>query len=295
MSPSFRHDEAVDHVLQLRDGRRMGYSTYGDPDGFPILNCHGGLMCRFDVEPCAGDFRALGVAVVSPDRPGVGLSDRSPGHSTVDWTDDARELLDALGVERCAVMGWSLGGQYAAAVAARLGDRVTAAAIIAGCPPLDDAATFEQLNQLDRRLARLSQRARPAARAAFKASAALGRRAPAWLGRFEAKHAAAADAAVMREHDEWLGRAIAEGGKSSEGMVDEYRAFAGPWGFRLDEIRVPLRVYQGTADTLVPSRWAEQIRDAVPGAQLTMYDGEGHMIALTHRADVVRDLKTTHS
>jgi hypothetical protein len=30
--------------------------------------------------------------------------------------------------------------------------------------------------------------------------------------------------------------------------------------------------------------------EAIPGATLTKYDGEGHMIAVTHRADVVRDL-----
>jgi pimeloyl-ACP methyl ester carboxylesterase len=295
MSPSFQHDAAVDHVLELRDGRRMGYSVYGDPDGSPILNCHGGLLCRFDVEPCADEFRRLGVAVVSPDRPGVGLSDRKPGHSTADWTDDARELLDALQVERCAVMGWSLGGQYAAAVAARLGDRVSRAAVIAGCPPLDDPQRFAELNQLDRRLAQLSRRARPAARVAFRATAALGRRSPARFARFEAKHSPAADAAVIRAHDEWFARAVAEGGRDSAGMVDEYRAFTGPWGFRLADIAVPVHVYQGTVDTLVPPAWAEQLHAAIAGSALTTYEGEGHMIALTHRADVVRDLVTTGS
>jgi pimeloyl-ACP methyl ester carboxylesterase len=76
---AFTHDAAVDHVLKLGDGRRLGYAVYGEPDGFPILNCHGGLLCRFDVEPCADDFRTAGVSVVSPDRPGIGLSDRRPG------------------------------------------------------------------------------------------------------------------------------------------------------------------------------------------------------------------------
>ena len=120
----FHHDPAVDDELRLADGRRVTYSRFGDPDGTPVLNCHGGLMCRFDVEPCAAEFAALGAFVVSPDRPGVGGSDRKPGRSTVDWVDDARELLDALGIDRVAVMGWSMGGQYAAAVAARMPDRV---------------------------------------------------------------------------------------------------------------------------------------------------------------------------
>ena len=151
----FHHDAATDHELTLADGRRMTYSVFGTPDGTPVLNCHGGLVCRFDVEPCADEFVVMGLRVISPDRPGVGGSDRQPGRSTGDWADDARELLDALSIDRAAVMGWSLGGQYAAAVAARLGDRVTKLAIIAGCPPLNDDERFAELNRLDRRLAAL--------------------------------------------------------------------------------------------------------------------------------------------
>jgi pimeloyl-ACP methyl ester carboxylesterase len=283
---------AVDEVIELSDGRRVAYAVYGDPDGIPILNCHGGLLCRFDVEPCADEFRALGVRVVNPDRPGIGRSDRKAGRATGDWADDARELLDAIGIERCAVMGWSLGGQYAAAVAARLGERVTNVAIIAGCPPLDNAETFAQLNKLDRLLARLSTRAAPAARATFAAMGAFARRAPGRFTRFEAKHSPTADAAAICAHDDWLARTMAEGLRNSHGMVDEYRAFVGPWGFRLEEVTVPVQVYQGTADTLVPPAWADVITKMIPHAMLTSYDGEGHMIALIHRADVVRELVT---
>ncbi len=290
MSTEFRHDPAVDHDLTLADGRRLRYSEFGAPDGAVILNCHGGLLCRFDVEPCAVELAALGVRVVSPDRPGVGGSDRMPGHSTGDWADDARELLDAIGVDRAAVMGWSLGGQYAAAVAARLPDRVSRLALIAGAPPLDADARFAELNRLDRRLAQLSHRAPPVARAAFSLSGRLGRRSPLRLARFEAKHSPPADTAVIREHGEWLGVAIGEGSRDGAGMVDEYRAFVGPWGFTLADVAVPTHIYQGTADTLVPPTWADVLGAGIAGAEITRYVGEGHMIALSHRVDVVRTL-----
>jgi pimeloyl-ACP methyl ester carboxylesterase len=287
---AFAHDTSADRVLVLRDGRRLGYALFGDPDGFPILNCHGGLLCRFDVEPCADDFRGLGVSVVSPDRPGVGTSDRRPGHSTADWAHDVRELADALGLDRFAVMGWSLGGQYAAAVAALLGDRVTRAAIIAGCPPLDDDARFAELNALDRRFARLATRAAPVARAVFATSAFVARKWPERYARRSAKSMPAADAAIIDAHAEWFGRSAGEGGKDSAGLVDEYRAFVGAWGFRLDDVRVPVHVYQGTADELVPAKWADELAKSIRGVNLTTYEGEGHMISVSHRADVVRDL-----
>jgi len=290
MTGQFSHDRATDRELRLRDGRRVTYSEFGDPGGAPVLSCHGGLLCRFDVEPNAAAFRELGTRVISPDRPGIGGSDRRPGHSTADWADDARELLDALGIDRCAVMGWSLGGQYAAAVGARLGGRVTRLAIIAGAPPLDDPERFSQLNRLDRQLARLSKRAAPVARMAFTLSARIGRRSPLRLAKYEAKHMPAADAAVVRDHGEWLGLAMGEGGRNGAGMVDEYRAFVGPWGFALSEIGVPTHIYQGLADTLVPAAWAKELAAGIAGAELTEYDGEGHMIAVSHRADIVRAL-----
>ncbi len=287
---TFVHDRATDRELRLADGRRMQWSEFGAPDGAPVLSCHGGLLCRFDVEPCAAAFAAARLRVISPDRPGVGGSDRAPGHVTVDWVDDARQLLDSIGLDRVAVTGWSLGGQYAAAVAARLGDRVTGLAIVAGCPPLDDRDRFGELNAMDRRLARLSQKSAPVARAAFMVTARLGRRSPLRLARFEAKHSPASDAAVIEAHGEWLGVAMGEGARDGAGMVDEYRAFVGPWGFTLDEIAVPTRVHQGTADTLVPPKWADEIVAAIPGATLATYDGEGHMIGLSRRAQITTAL-----
>jgi pimeloyl-ACP methyl ester carboxylesterase len=73
-------------------------------------------------------------------------------------------------------------------------------------------------------------------------------------------------------------------------MVDEYRAFVAPWGFALGDIDVPVRVYQGSDDDLVPRAWADRIAKAIPGASATVFEGEGHLIAISHRAEVVGDL-----
>ena len=106
----------VDRVVRLLDGRSMGYAEFGARDGFPVVNAHGGLACRFDVASAAPVAAACGIRLISPDRPGVGLSDPRPGRTVLDWAQDVAELLDQLDVDRFAVMGWSMGGQYAAAV-----------------------------------------------------------------------------------------------------------------------------------------------------------------------------------
>ncbi len=61
-----------DHVARLRDGRDIGYAQYGDPDGFPVVNAHGGLACRLDVKAAAVIADAAGIRLISPDRPGIG-------------------------------------------------------------------------------------------------------------------------------------------------------------------------------------------------------------------------------
>ncbi|MGH3678392.1 MAG: hypothetical protein ACRDU5_22170 [Mycobacterium sp.] len=50
---------ADDQVTRLPDGRIIGYAQYGDPDGFPIVNAHGGLACRLDVKAAAPVGHAL--------------------------------------------------------------------------------------------------------------------------------------------------------------------------------------------------------------------------------------------
>lgn len=107
-----------DDVIEVGDGRRLGYATFGDPDGAPVLNCHGGLVSRTDVAPSDAVARELGLRIISPDRPGIGLTDRLPGHGIGDWArTDVAALVDHLGLDRFSVMGWSAGGPHALAVA----------------------------------------------------------------------------------------------------------------------------------------------------------------------------------
>ena len=149
----------VDRVVRLRDGRSMGYAQYGTRDGLPIVNAHGGLACRLDVAAADAVAAEAGVRLISPDRPGIGLSDPQPGRTVLDWARDVAELLDQIDVDRFAVMGWSMGGQYAAAVGHALPDRVTRVAIIAGALPLTEPGVFDELPAMDRILTRMSLRA----------------------------------------------------------------------------------------------------------------------------------------
>ena len=205
--------------------------------------------------------------MISPDRPGVGLSDRRPGHSTADWVGDVEELLAQLQVDRFACLGWSMGGQYCAAVSALLPGRVTRAAIVAGCLPLDEPGRLAELNRIDRTLGALSMRSMPAARVALS-GLRLGAR------RSERKQGLPPGS-------------MSDGLRNTAGVVDEYRAFLAPWGFRLEDVPVATDVWQGTEDALVPPSWGPEIARRLPAGELVTLEGEGHMIGVTRRGDVL--------
>lgn len=278
-----------DHTLELDDGRSLGFSIYGDPAGTPVLNCHGGLVSGHDVSPADAAARSLGACVISPDRPGIHRTSRLAGHGLLPWVrTDLVPLLDVLGIERVGVMGWSEGGQYALGASFALAARVTRCAVIAGCPPLDTPSTFKQLNRLDHGLAVLARRAPLGVRTVAAGNRLLARHFPGALQRASVRGQPEAERTSVREQGRWLPTILGEGASNSHGVVDEYRAFVAPWGFDLEDLSTPIRVYQGTADPLVPESWGRLLAERIPDASLTILPGEGHYIALTRRHDVLR-------
>jgi pimeloyl-ACP methyl ester carboxylesterase len=283
-----------DHTLALTGGRTLGYAVYGDPGGTVVVNCHGGLVSGHDVAPATAAARRLGLCIVSPDRPGVGRTDRLDGYGMLPWVRaDLVPLLDHLGVEQFGVMGWSEGGQYALAVAHVCGARVSRCAVIAGCPPLDDAHTLAQANHLDRVFAALAQRAPAVLRFNMRAAGLLARHAPRVIRWSATVGMPPAEVDAVRAQGRWFPDVVAEGARDPHGVVDEYLVAVAPWGFSPQEVDRPVHVFQGTADQLVPEEWGRDLAEWIPGAELTLYPGEGHFIALTRRAEVLAWLAGT--
>ena len=89
----------MDDVIELTDGRTVGFATFGSPDGVPVIWCHGGPGSRLD--PVHRDLEAAraGLLLVGIDRPGYGVSTPLPGRTIADWIPDAMAVADELGLE----------------------------------------------------------------------------------------------------------------------------------------------------------------------------------------------------
>lgn len=251
-------------------------------------------MCGLDIAPADEIAKQRGIRIISPDRPGVARSDLKTGRTLQDWANDVRELADQLALEKFALLGWSMGGQYALACAHFLAERVTRTCVIAGCLPLDDAKNFAELNHMDQRLTNMARTHPHNAELAFKAMGELAQHTPSLWNAMSARGLAKSDADALHQlPGNGLADMAAPALQTANGMVEEYRAWVLPWGFAPADLRGAVRIWQGTDDTLVPKQWAETLAREIPNARLHLLDGAGHFLALTRYDKIFADLMET--
>jgi pimeloyl-ACP methyl ester carboxylesterase len=113
----------VDKVLTLK-GRPLFYREEGS--GLPVLLLHGFAEDgRIWDELISGLGRHCRLLI--PDLPGSGQSALLPGEPSIDALADViKEMVDGLGVERCVLIGHSMGGYVSLAFAEKYPDRLKA-------------------------------------------------------------------------------------------------------------------------------------------------------------------------
>lgn len=63
------------------------------------------------------------------------------------------------------------------------------------------------------------------------------------------------------------------------------------WGFALEEIEVPVWIWHGAEDNCTPVGMARAMAEGIPGAELRIEEGVGHMLVAARREAIVRSLK----
>ncbi len=272
--------------LVLPDGRRLAYVDGGPRDGRPVVHLHGGGHSRLTRHPDARLLDAAGVRCITVDRPGIGRSDPQPGRMIADWGPDVEALADGLGLGRLVVSGHSMGGPFAVAAAAHLGDRVERLVLAGGLPPLDDPAVFAGLDAFNRRLFTISRRAPWLLPFLLRRMVAKRRRDPEAFHRDYYADAPPADATAATDPE--LGavlrasqlEAVAAG---VGGLAREITLVARPWGLDGGAVTAPGVYLSGTDDHVVGDGAANAYRAVVGDAlKLTRIEGAGHLIPLTH-------------
>jgi pimeloyl-ACP methyl ester carboxylesterase len=284
--------------IAVGEDRQISFAEFGEPQGRAVFWLHGTPGARRQIPTEARvyaedhDIRLIGV-----DRPGIGSSTPHQYDSISSFADDLRTIADTLGVDRMAVVGLSGGGPYSLACGAALPGRVVVVAVLGGVAPTQgpEAISGGAMN-LGLRLApllkyggsplrigasMLIQSIRPVASTALEVYALLS---------------PAADRHVLTRPEfkaMFLDDLLNGSRKQLAAPFNDVILFARDWGFRLDEVKVPVRWWHGDHDHIIPFSHGEHVVALLPDAELFHLPEESHLAGLGRGEEILSTLMKT--
>ncbi len=237
--------------VRLPDGRSVTFSAAGPADGFPVVYCHGAIGSpRWHTPGLDAVTERLGVRYLVVDRPGFGGSDPSPGRTVADHARDLGDLMNLLGYRRFSVVGVSAGAPYALACGWALADRLVAVAAVSPLGPAHGPGASPSLRYRVPLVPLGSPRLGPAV--AHLGLLALGLRRQT----------------------------------CPRAMIDDYLVCRSGWGFDPGDLEVPVTLWHGRGDRLVPLAHTRALAAAIPCCEARVDPRGGHFF-YSHRLDVI--------
>jgi len=287
----------TENLIQLPDGAVVAFEEYGDANGVPVIFCHGWpssrTMARLTDEPA----RELGIRIVSLDRPGIRGSSLQPNRKLSDWPCLLEQVVERLDLPEFRMLAISGGALYAYATAVAMPERVRAIAIVGGAPPTAEITDGEGLLPLYRWMLAL-YRSRPGLlrRCFYLVRPFLSVRSPVRFRPFVLKmlrlrrcdadslrNAAAFEAVFESQRLAWRA--------SAEGVMADAEIYAQPWGFAIEDVRVPVRLWHGKEDRAFSVQLAEQMVKRLPNCKSRFVNDAGHYsLPIRHMREILEDL-----
>ncbi len=297
MASPLSEDMNRENLIKLENGAVIAFEEYGDANGEPVIFCHGWpssrIMARLTDEPA----RDLGIRIISPDRPGISGSSLQPDRKLTDWPALVERIADHLAIRDFRMLAISGGAPYAYATAAAMPDQLRAIAIVAGAPPIAEVSDTNALLPLYRWMLAL-YRTRPQLlrRLFYLARPVLSLRPPVRLRPLLLKmlllrpcdaeslrDAAAFEAIFESQRRAWRA--------SAKGVMADAQIYAEPWGFALEDVHVPVRLWHGKQDRAFSIHLAQEVAKRLPNCKARFVDGAGHYsLPIRHMREILEDL-----
>lgn len=281
------------HTVPAAGGRQLEVLVSGPEDGLPLVFHNGTPAGLVPFAPLTAAAQDRGLRLVMYARPGYGASTPQPGRRVADAAADVTAVLDALGAGDFVTAGWSGGGPHALACAALLAGRCRGAATIASVAPrradgLDWLAGMGEENVAEFAAATAGQD--KLTEFLTEAAAQLRAVTPDQLIAGMGDLVGDADKAIITgEFASYLAAAFrAALAAGIDGWRDDDLAFEQDWGFPL-EAAVPVAIWQGDQDRMVPFAHGQWLAAHVPGAASHLIPGAGHLSLAVDRLGVILD------
>jgi pimeloyl-ACP methyl ester carboxylesterase len=271
--------DRTSRVLRLRDGRRIGYAEFGDPQGSAVFAFHGTPGSRFMFALTDQAAHARGLRIVAPERPGYGLSDFRSRTSLAPTAEDMTAFADALNLERLALIGVSGGAPFAIAAAAAMPERTVLLGVISPVGPIAECRGRIRMSKLHRLIFTRIGRSPSAIASFFWLLRSLVRLAPGVAYRALMQRVPRSDRVVLAraEVKANLQTALKEGLRPGiDGARQDLRLFCAAWDLPLTDIDVPTVIWQGSDDPIVPPGGAYYLAERLPNCRLDVIQGGGH-------------------
>ena len=279
----------------MDDGRALR-GLVADVDAEVVLvYCHGTPFPPVPFEHLATETANRGLGLVCWARPGYHGSTSQPHRRVASFISDARRVLDELDVTETIAFGWSGGGPHALSLGAGLHDRCRVVVTVGSVAPPD-------LDDLDWMAGMGSENV-----AEFDAALRGGEEFSAYLeaeatsfGSMSVEKLALSMASLISDVDaaalsevgmaEMLSSSIRVATSTGiNGWHDDDEAFLSPWGFELADVAVPVSLWQGGADRMVPPSHGRSLAERLPDVRAHLLDEEGHLSLITRCLDEMLD------
>ncbi|HYY12858.1 MAG TPA: alpha/beta hydrolase [Chthoniobacterales bacterium] len=285
------------HIVQLKAGGHLAYSEYGDGSGTPVLFCHGWPSSRTMAELADAAARELRIRIISPDRPGISASAFVAKRKLLDWPAIVRELMNVLGIGEFHILAISGGAPYAYATGWKFRERVRGIAVASGVPPIADLAHTTGLLPLYRWMLVLYRKHPQLLRTMFYLARPIASLRPPMRFRpllLRLLQLQPCDAAALRDSAAF--EACFESQRrawraSAKGVMTDAEIYAQPWGFRLEDVDVPVRLWHGTLDRAFSVEIAKEVAKRLPNCAGHYIENEGHYsLPIRHVREILADL-----
>ena len=271
------------HKIRLPDDRYLGYLECGEPGGKPIFYFHGFPGSRLEVQFAHHTASGHNIRMIGIDRPGYGISSHKQKRTIFDWPDDVIQLADHLGIGRFSVLGVSGGGPYAAVCACKIPQRLISAGIVCGLGPINPACAIDSMLWINRLGLRIATHLPGLIKIIMQPVAYLLRHKASTVVSFLARRTETADRIELRKSDvkAIMTATFKESMRNgSAGAARDVILYARPWGFDLRDIRLPVYLWHGNTDKIVPVSMGTFMAEIIPNCRASFYEHEGHFSLL---------------
>ena len=277
-------------TVKLSDGRSLSYASFGDPAGKPVFYFHGFPGSRFEPQSNHEAYLKAGIRLLALDRPGMGESTRKSKRKLLDWPDDVVEVAKILNLEKFSVLGVSGGGPYALACARAIPGYLDKVTVACGLGPMDAPNATSGMMLSNRILFRYGRFFPLLLRlSVFLMVRQLSSKPVKGFEKF-VEGLPEPDRLVLSEPEaqEFVLTSAVEGVCQGGGpLLEEIRIYSKLWGFKLDDLNIPISLFQGEVDIDVPASMARYQAELIPDCELNLYPTDGHFSLLVNHIDEI--------